>query len=149
VHLNVNGRKHEVDVAADERLLTTIRDRLELTGSKLVCGRGECGACSVLLDGHLAYSCLTLTHACADVEVTTVEGVGTPSALHRVQDAFAKHDAAQCGFCTPGQVLAAIALLESNPSPDDEAITRGMSGNLCRCGTYPNIRLAIKSLAGA
>src|SRR3954471_24725172 len=149
VSLKVNGRTHEVDVAPDERLLTTIRDRLELTGTKLVCGRGECGACTVLLDGRVAYSCLTLTHACADVRVTTIEGLGTPSALHRVQDAFARHDAAQCGFCTPGQILAAVALLESNPAPDDDAIRRGMSGNLCRCGTYPNIRLAIKSLAGA
>ena len=149
MHLKVNGRKHEVDVAADERLLTTIRDRLELTGTKLVCGRGECGACTVLLDGRLAYSCLTLTHACEERDIMTVEGVGTPSALHRVQEAFARHDAAQCGFCTPGQVLAAVALLAENANPDDDAITRGMSGNLCRCGTYPNIRLAIKSLAGA
>jgi aerobic-type carbon monoxide dehydrogenase small subunit (CoxS/CutS family) len=147
VSLTVNGRTHEVDVPPDERLLTTIRDRLELTGTKLVCGRGECGACTVLLDGRLAYSCLTLTHACAGQSVKTIEGVGTPSSLDRVQEAFASHDAAQCGFCTPGQVLAAIALLESNPSPGDDAITRGMSGNLCRCGTYPNIRLAIKSLA--
>jgi aerobic-type carbon monoxide dehydrogenase small subunit (CoxS/CutS family) len=145
----VNGRTHEVDVPADERLLTTIRDRLELTGAKLGCGRGECGACTVLIDGRLAYSCLTLTHACADQRVTTIEGVGTPAALDRVQEAFARHDAAQCGFCTPGQILAAVALLESNPRPDDEAITRGMSGNLCRCGTYPNIRLAIKSLTSA
>jgi aerobic-type carbon monoxide dehydrogenase small subunit (CoxS/CutS family) len=149
VSLTVNGRTHEVDVPPDERLLTTIRDRLELTGTKLVCGRGECGACTVRLDGRLTYSCLTLTHACAGQQVNTIESVGTPAELHRVQAAFAKYDAAQCGFCTPGQVLAAMALLESNPNPDDEAITRGMSGNLCRCGTYPNIRLAIKSLAGA
>ena len=147
VSVSVNGRIHEVDVPADERLLTTIRDRLELTGTKLGCERGECGACTVLLDGRLAYSCLTLTRACDASEVTTVEGIGTPSALHRVQEAFVKHDAAQCGYCTPGQILAAVALLESNPQPDDDAITRGMSGNLCRCGTYPNIRLAIKSLA--
>jgi aerobic-type carbon monoxide dehydrogenase small subunit (CoxS/CutS family) len=147
--LTVNGRTHEVDVPADERLLTTIRDRLELTGTKLVCGRGECGACTVMLDGRLAYSCLTLTRACDGRAVTTIEGVGAPTALHRVQQAFVAHDAAQCGYCTPGQVLAAVALLESNPKPDDDAITRGMSGNLCRCGTYPNIRLAIKSLAGS
>jgi aerobic-type carbon monoxide dehydrogenase small subunit (CoxS/CutS family) len=147
VNLTVNGRTHEVDVPADERLLTTIRDRLDLTGTKLVCGRGECGACTVLLDDRLAYSCLTLTHACAGQSVKTIEGIGTPSSLDRVQEAFARYDAAQCGFCTPGQVLAALALLDSNPSPDDDAITRGMSGNLCRCGTYPNIRLAIKSLA--
>src|SRR4051812_40871981 len=135
---------HEVDAPADERLLTTIRDRLELTGTKLVCSRGECGACTVLLGGRLAYSCLTLSHGCVGTEITTIEGVGTPSALHRVQQAFATHDAAQCGFCTPGQVLAAIALLDAKPSPSDEDITRGMSGNLCRCGTYPNIRAAIK-----
>jgi aerobic-type carbon monoxide dehydrogenase small subunit (CoxS/CutS family) len=145
--LKLNGRTHEVDVPPDERLLTTIRERVELTGTKLVCGRGECGACTVLLDGRLAYACLTLTRACAGTEVTTIEGVGTPSALHRVQEAFARHDAAQCGFCTPGQVLAALALLTANPDPHDDDITRGMSGNLCRCGTYPNIRLAIKSLA--
>src|SRR3954463_15847588 len=146
--LKVNGRTHEVDVPPDERLLTTIRDRLDLTGCKLAGGRGECGACTVLLDGKLAYACLTLTRACAAQSITTIEGLGSPDALHRVQQAFITHDAAQCGFCTPGQVLAATALLESNPKPDDEAITRAMSGNLCRCGTYPNIRLAIKSLAG-
>jgi aerobic-type carbon monoxide dehydrogenase small subunit (CoxS/CutS family) len=149
VSLKVNGRTHEFDAAPDERLLSTIRDRLDLTGTKLVCGRGECGACTVLLDGRLAYSCLTLTNACAGRSVTTIEGVGAPDNLHRVQQAFIAHDAAQCGYCTPGQVLAAVALLEANPAPDDDAITRGMSGNLCRCGTYPNIRLAIKSLAGA
>jgi isoquinoline 1-oxidoreductase alpha subunit len=148
VTLRVNGRTHEVDAPADERLLTTIRERLELTGTKFACGRGECGACTVLLDGRLAYSCLTLTRACHAQDITTIEGVGTPAAMHRVQQAFVAHDAAQCGYCTPGQVLAAVALLESNPKPDDEAITRGMSGNLCRCGTYPNIRLAINSLAG-
>jgi aerobic-type carbon monoxide dehydrogenase small subunit (CoxS/CutS family) len=147
--LTVNGRTLEVDVPADERLLTTLRERLELTGAKLVCGRGECGACTVLLDGRLTYACLTLTQACAGGAVTTIEGNGTPSAMHRVQRAFAEHDAAQCGFCTPGQVLAAVALLESNPHPDDETIRGAMSGNLCRCGTYPNIRLALKSLAGA
>jgi aerobic-type carbon monoxide dehydrogenase small subunit (CoxS/CutS family) len=147
VRLSVNGRTHEVDVPDDERLLTTIRERLDLTGTKLVCGRGECGACTVLLDGTLAYSCLTLTRACETREITTIEGVGTPDTLHRVQRAFLAHDAAQCGFCTPGQILAAVALLESNPHPDDDAITRGMSGNLCRCGTYPNIRLALRSLS--
>lgn len=147
VSLKVNGRTHEVDAAPDERLAMTIRDRLELTGTKVACARGECGACTVLIDGRLAYSCLTLTHACASSEVTTIEGVGTPDAMGRVQAAFVAHDAAQCGYCTPGQVLAAVRLLETDPDPDDEAITRGMSGNLCRCGTYPNIRKAIRSLA--
>jgi len=148
VQLVVNGTAHEVVAPEDERLLTTLRERLNLTGAKLVCERGECGACTVLLDGKLAYSCLTLTHACAAQRVTTVEGVGSPDQLHRVQQAFLRHDAAQCGFCTPGQVLAAVALLESHPHPTDDEITRGMSGNLCRCGTYPNIRSALRSLAG-
>jgi aerobic-type carbon monoxide dehydrogenase small subunit (CoxS/CutS family) len=147
VALEVNGRTHEVDAAPDERLLATIRDRLDLTGTKLVCGRGECGACTVLLDGKLAYSCLTLTNACAGIAITTVEGAGSPERMNAVQQAFVAHDAAQCGFCTPGQVLAAMALLAANPAPDDDAITRGMSGNLCRCGTYPNIRKAIASLS--
>jgi isoquinoline 1-oxidoreductase alpha subunit len=147
VQLTVNGRSHEIDVPDDERLLTTIRERLHLTGPKLVCGRGECGACTVLLDGTLAYACLTLTNACAGGEVTTVEGISAPGELHRVQQAFLEHDAAQCGYCTPGQIMAAVALLDTNPHPDREAIARGMSGNLCRCGTYPNIRLALEALA--
>jgi aerobic-type carbon monoxide dehydrogenase small subunit (CoxS/CutS family) len=146
--LLINDGRHEVDVPEDERLLTTLRERLNLTGAKLVCGRGECGACTVLLDGSLAYSCLTLTHACAGRQITTIEGVGSTDRLHRVQQAFLDHDAAQCGFCTPGQILAAVALLESAPHPTAAEITRGMSGNLCRCGTYPNIRAALTSLAG-
>jgi isoquinoline 1-oxidoreductase alpha subunit len=147
VSLRVNGRTHEVDAPGDERLLATLRDRLDLTGTKLVCGRGECGACTVLLDGRLAYACLTLTAAAGDVEITTIEGIGTPEELHPVQRAFAEHDAAQCGYCTPGQILAAMKLLSDTPSPTDDDITRGMSGNLCRCGTYPKIRAAIASLA--
>jgi aerobic-type carbon monoxide dehydrogenase small subunit (CoxS/CutS family) len=147
VELTINGLARTLDVPDDERLLATVRERLHLTGAKLVCGRGECGACTVLIDGKLAYSCLTLTHACAGQAVTTVEGLGSPAQLHRVQSAFMEHDAAQCGFCTPGQVLAAVALLETNPAPTDDEITRAMSGNLCRCGTYPNIRAALRSLA--
>jgi len=147
VSLTVNGRTHEVDAPDDERLLVTLRDRLDLTGAKLVCGRGECGACTVLLDGRLAYSCLTLTAACDATQVTTIEGLGTEERLHPVQRAFADHDAAQCGYCTPGQVLAAVKLLAETPSPTEEQIVRGMSGNLCRCGTYPKIRAAIASLA--
>jgi aerobic-type carbon monoxide dehydrogenase small subunit (CoxS/CutS family) len=147
VPLTVNGTRRGIDVPEDERLLTTIRERLHLTGAKLVCGRGECGACTVLVDGRLAYSCLTLTHACRDQSVTTIEGVGWPGQLHRVQQAFLTHDAAQCGFCTPGQVIAAVALLDRTPHPTDDEITRAMSGNLCRCGTYPNIRAALRALS--
>jgi aerobic-type carbon monoxide dehydrogenase small subunit (CoxS/CutS family) len=147
ISLIVNGRTHEVDAPADERLLATLRDRLDLTGAKLVCGRGECGACTVLVDGRLAYSCLTLTAASDSAQITTIEGLGTADRLHPVQRAFADHDAAQCGYCTPGQVLAAVKLLAESPSPTEEQIVRGMSGNLCRCGTYPKIRAAIASLS--
>jgi aerobic-type carbon monoxide dehydrogenase small subunit (CoxS/CutS family) len=147
VSLSVNGQRHDVAAPEDERLLTTLRERLHLTGAKLVCGRGECGACTVLLDGRLAYSCLALTHASEGNDITTIEGVGSPDRLHAVQEAFRAFDAAQCGFCTPGQILSAMALLADNPAPDEDAITRGMSGNLCRCGTYPNIRQAIRSLS--
>jgi aerobic-type carbon monoxide dehydrogenase small subunit (CoxS/CutS family) len=149
VSLRVNGRTHEVDAPEDERLLATLRDRLDLTGAKLVCGRGECGACTVLLDGRLAYSCLTLTAASDGLEITTIEGLGTPDQLHPVQRAFADHDAAQCGYCTPGQVLAAVKLLAETSSPTEEQIILGMSGNLCRCGTYPKIRAAVASLGEA
>ena len=143
----VNGAEHEVSAPGYETLLTTLRDRLELTGTKLVCGRGECGACTVVVDGVSVYSCLTLTAACADRSVTTVEGLSQGDALHRVQRAFIEHDALQCGFCTPGQIMAAVALLEENPSPSEADVTRGMSGNLCRCGTYPKIVRAVLAAA--
>jgi aerobic-type carbon monoxide dehydrogenase small subunit (CoxS/CutS family) len=147
MRLIVNGAAHEVTAPAHETLLVTLRERLELTGTKLVCGRGECGACTVLLDGRAVYSCLTLTAACADKPITTIEGVGRAGALHPMQQAFIEHDALQCGFCTPGQVLAAIALLDNNPNPTEDDVRRGMSGNLCRCGTYPKIVRAVLSVA--
>ena len=145
--LDVNGIVREVAPAPIESLAETLRERLHLTGTKVACGRGECGACTVLLDGRPVYSCLTITNACEGTRITTIEGVGRPDALHPVQRAFIHHDAVQCGFCTPGQVLAAIALLDEDPSPDDEAIRRSMSGNLCRCGTYPRIAAAIHAVA--
>ena len=147
VQLTVNGQAYHPEVPDDERLLTTLRERLSLTGPKYVCGRGECGACTVLIDGHLAYSCLTLTRAVEARLITTIEGAGSTDTGARVQRAFMDHDAAQCGFCTPGQVLAATALLESQPHPSPDEISRGMSGNLCRCGTYPKIRAALEALA--
>ena len=147
MRLIVNGAAHEVTAPAHETLLVTLRERLELTGTKLVCGRGECGACTVLLGGRAVYSCLTLTAACVDKRITTIEGVGRGDALHPMQRAFIEHDALQCGFCTPGQILAAIALLESNPTPTEADVRRGMSGNLCRCGTYPKIVEAVLSVA--
>jgi aerobic-type carbon monoxide dehydrogenase small subunit (CoxS/CutS family) len=147
MRLIVNGAAHDVIAPAHETLLVTLRERLGLTGTKLVCGRGECGACTVLLDGRAVYSCLTLTAGCAETQVTTIEGVGNPDALHPLQRAFIEHDALQCGFCTPGQLLAAIALLDSNPNPTEAEVRRGMSGNLCRCGTYPKIVRAVLSVA--
>jgi aerobic-type carbon monoxide dehydrogenase small subunit (CoxS/CutS family) len=145
----VNGAEHDVAAPGHETLLTTLRDRLDLTGAKLVCGRGECGACTVLLDGVSVYACLTLTAACADRSITTVEGLANGDTLHRVQAAFIEYDALQCGFCTPGQILAAVALLGQNPNPSEDDVRRGMSGNLCRCGTYPKIVRAVLAAAEA
>lgn len=147
MRLIVNGSGHDVTVPAHETLLVTLRERLHLTGTKLVCGRGECGACTVLLDGRSVYSCLTLTVACHSAEITTIEGVAGETELHPVQAAFIEHDAAQCGFCTPGQILAAVALLQENPAPSEDDVRRGMSGNLCRCGTYPKIIRAVLAAA--
>src|SRR5215213_2405412 len=147
MRLIVNGASHDVAAPAHETLLTTLRERLHLTGTKLVCGRGECGACTVLLDDVSVYACLTLTVACVDQSITTIEGIGNDDALHPVQSAFIEHDALQCGFCTPGQILAAIALLRANPSPTEAEVLRGMSGNLCRCGTYPKIVRAVLTAA--
>jgi xanthine dehydrogenase YagT iron-sulfur-binding subunit len=147
MRLIVNGAEHDLTPPSHETLLTTLRERLDLTGTKLVCGRGECGACTVLLDGVSVYSCLTLTAACDDRQVTTIEGVGRDGGLHPVQAAFIEHDALQCGFCTPGQILAAIALLADNPNPSEGDVRHGMSGNLCRCGTYPKIVRAVLAAA--
>ena len=147
MRLTVNGRAREVEVPAHESLLTTLRDRFHLTGAKMGCDRGECGACTVLLDGRCAYACLTLTVACEGDDITTIEGIGERDHPHAVQEAFARHDAVQCGFCTPGQVLAAVALLARTNDPSADDIAEAMSGNLCRCGTYPKIVAAIRSAA--
>ena len=151
MRLSVNGTTHQLETSGTETLLDVLRDRLGLTGTKLSCGRGECGACTVLLspDGEArraVYSCLTLAAACDGASVTTIEGLGE-NALHPLQDAFIARDAVQCGFCTPGQILAALALLERNPQPTDEQVRIALSGNLCRCGTYPNILLAVRDAA--
>jgi aerobic-type carbon monoxide dehydrogenase small subunit (CoxS/CutS family) len=147
MRLIVNGASHDVTVPGHETLLATLRERLQLTGAKLVCGRGECGACTVLIDGRSAYSCLTLTAACADKGITTIEGIASEGTLHPLQAAFVEHDALQCGFCTPGQILAASALLNHNPHPSEDDVRRGMSGNLCRCGAYPKIIRAVLAAA--
>jgi aerobic-type carbon monoxide dehydrogenase small subunit (CoxS/CutS family) len=136
VSLRVNGQVRRVDVLPYETLANTLRYKLGLTGTKLSCDRGECGACTVMANDTAIYSCTTLTHAVADREITTVEGVAKNGQLHPVQKAFIEEIGPQCGFCTPGQVMSAVALLKANPHPTIEEARRAMSGNLCRCGSY-------------
>jgi aerobic-type carbon monoxide dehydrogenase small subunit (CoxS/CutS family) len=136
VSLKVNGQTRRVDVLPHETLANTLRYKLGLTGTKLSCDRGECGACTVIVGDNTRYSCTTLTHAVADQEITTVEGIAKDGKLHPVQQAFIAEIGPQCGFCTPGQVMSAVALLNANPHPTIEEARRAMSGNLCRCGSY-------------
>jgi len=137
VGLNVNGKTHRVDVPPNETLATTLRYRLGLTGTKIGCNQAECGACTVMADGTTIYSCSTLTHRVRSKEITTVEGIAAPDGtLHPVQQAFVDEIGPQCGFCTPGQVVAAVALLNGNPKPTVDEARLAMSGNLCRCGAY-------------
>ena len=137
VSLSVNGRTRRVDVLPQETLAHTLRYRLNLTGTKLACNRGECGACTVMLDDVANYSCSLLTHQIKSRNITTVEGLrSADGTLHPVQQAFVEELAPQCGFCTPGQVVSAAALLIANPNPTREEARQGLSGNLCRCGAY-------------
>ena len=137
VSLNVNGQTRRVDVLPNETLAMTLRYKLGLTGTKLGCDRAECGACTVLVDDVTYYSCSTLTHRVRGREITTVEGLESPSGeLHPVQQAFIDELSPQCGFCTPGQVMAAVGLLRANPNPTREEARQAMSGNICRCGAY-------------
>jgi aerobic-type carbon monoxide dehydrogenase small subunit (CoxS/CutS family) len=139
ISLSVNGQLRRVDVLPAETLAMTLRYKLGLTGTKLGCDRAECGACTVLIDGVAHYSCSTLTHRVRDREVTTIEGLEGPNGeLHPVQQAFIDDLSPQCGFCTPGQVMSAVALLRRNPNPTREEARQAMAGNLCRCGAYHN-----------
>jgi len=147
VGLTVNGERVDVDVWPGESLLTTLRDRLGLPGSKNACEQGECGSCSVLLDGTLVCSCLVLAAQADGHEVVTVEGLAEDGVLHPVQDAFAETGAVQCGFCTPGFVVAAVDLLRRSPSPTDDEIREALSGNLCRCTGYQKILDAVRLAA--
>jgi len=148
VELTVNGERHEPDVWAGESLLTTLRDRLALPGSKNACEQGECGSCSVLLDGELVCSCLVLAAQADGHDVVTVEGLSAGGELHAVQEAFADAGAVQCGFCTPGFVVAAADLLRRVPDPTDDEIREALSGNLCRCTGYAKILDAVHAAAG-
>jgi carbon-monoxide dehydrogenase small subunit len=147
IELTVNGERHEADVWAGESLLTTLRDRLGLPGSKNACEQGECGSCSVLLDGTLVCSCLVLAAQADGHEVVTVEGLANDGDLHPVQEAFSETGAVQCGFCTPGFVVATADLLNRNPDPTDDEIREALSGNLCRCTGYQKILDAVHQAA--
>ena len=148
VKFNVNGKDHALVVESTERLLDVMRDRLDLKGVKEGCGTGDCGTCTVIMDGRLANSCLVLAVQARDKKITTIEGVGTRERLHPVQKALMKYNAAQCGFCTPAMVLAGKNLLDHNPSPSKEEIKEAISGILCRCTGYYKIIDAIHEAAG-
>ena len=147
LRLTINDQRHELDVEPHRPLADVIRTDAALTGTKVACGEGTCGSCTVLVDGRAVLSCLTLAVACDGADVRTVEG--DDELLGRLQAAFTAEDAFQCGFCTPGQLLSAVALLRANPRPSAAEIRAGMSGNLCRCGAYPAIERAVaKAAAG-
>ncbi len=148
VRLRVNGQPHELMVEPRHTLLDTLRVDLSLTGTKKVCDMGDCGACTVLVGGRAMYSCLLLAVDCEGRDITTVEGLVHDGQLDPVQRAFIETDAFQCGFCTPGQMMSLKALLQENPAPSDDAILRAVTGNLCRCGAYPNILKAGRLAAG-
>jgi xanthine dehydrogenase YagT iron-sulfur-binding subunit len=146
LRLTINDQRHELEVESHRPLADVLRTDAALTGTKVACGEGTCGSCTVLVDGRAVLSCLTLAVACDGADVRTVEG--EDELLGRLQAAFTAEDAFQCGFCTPGQLLSAVALLRANPSPSAAEIRAGMSGNLCRCGAYPAIERAVARAAG-
>lgn len=143
----VNGTEREVDVEDDMPLLWVLRDELKIHGPKYGCGVAQCGACTVHLNGQAVRSCQTFAGDLEGAQITTIEGLGTPDSLAAVQKAWVDHQVAQCGYCQSGQIMQAAALLDRNSNPTDEDIDKAMSGNLCRCGTYPRIRAAIKDAA--
>jgi aerobic-type carbon monoxide dehydrogenase small subunit (CoxS/CutS family) len=139
--LDVNDHQYELTSEVGATLAEVLRDELRLTGTKVACAEGHCGACTVLVDGTPTLSCITLAHAVEGARITTIEGLRD----HPMVDAFVRTDALQCGFCTPGQIISAVALVESTPKPTDEQIRHSMAGNLCRCGAYPRIEEAIRT----
>jgi xanthine dehydrogenase YagT iron-sulfur-binding subunit len=149
VALAVNTQEHEVQVEPRVSLLDALREHLGFPGSKKGCDQGTCGACTVWVDGRRVLACLTLAVTCEGREVTTIEGLSTDGELHPMQAAFIAHDAFQCGYCTPGQIMSAVKLLEEGHAADDEQIREWMSGNICRCAAYPNIRAAIREVRDA
>jgi len=163
IEISINGKKHELQVDTRTSLLDLLRETLDMTGSKKGCDHGQCGACTVLMDGRRVNSCLTLAVAAAGAEITTIEGLGTPEALGSAQKVFLEHDGFQCGYCTPGQICSATALIDEvkrgeislvswesrktmRPALTDDEIKERMAGNICRCGAYPNIVAAVRQL---
>src|SRR5438309_5971675 len=142
--LKVNGTPREVDVEEDRTLLSVLRDELDLTGTKYGCGEGQCGACTVLLDGEAVRSCITPVSQAAGKRITTIEGLEHDGRLHPLQEAFLETGAMQCGYCTPGMIMSGVSLLGRKANPSDAEIVRGMQGNICRCGTYPRIVEAVR-----
>jgi aerobic-type carbon monoxide dehydrogenase small subunit (CoxS/CutS family) len=149
VPFTLNGEAAAVTVEPRVTLLDALRDRLDLTGTKRICDHGACGGCTVFLDGKPVNSCLVLAVDAEGRHVTTIEGLAKGEQLHPVQAAFVKHDAAMCGFCTPGMVMSCAALLAAVPKPTDDQIRRAVAGNLCRCGTYPHVFAAVREAGGA
>lgn len=147
MQLRVNGEDRDVDVEADMPLLWVLRDELGLQGTKFGCGIAQCGACTVHMDGIAVRSCQVAAATADGADVVTIEGLGSPDVRHAVQEAWIEHQVAQCGYCQSGQIMKAASLLDMNPAPTDEHIDIVMGGNLCRCGTYPRIRAAVKTAA--
>jgi len=147
LHLAVNQRSYTVDVDPQASLLTVLREHLDLTGSKYGCGEGQCGACTVLIDGKARRSCITRAETVAQKTITTIEGLASGDQLHPVQEAFLEVGAMQCGYCTSGMIMSAVALLNGNHHPTESEIVDFMNGNICRCGTYPRIVSAIQKAA--
>ena len=147
VSLTINGKPYSAEVEPRITLLSLIRDKLGLTGTKRVCDRGECGACTVIMNGETVYSCMILAVEAHGAKITTVEGLSKGDRLHPVQEGFIKHDGLQCGFCTPGFEIALKDLLDKNPKPDLDQIRQGLAGNICRCGAYPNIIRSVLAAA--
>ncbi len=149
IRLLINGSERRINVPADEKLLTVLREELDLTGTKYGCGEGQCGACTVLVDGEPVRSCRAEVATVEGKQITTIEGLARQGRLHPVQQAFLEHEAFQCAYCTSGMVMSAVALLARQPNPTEPQIVRAMNGNVCRCGTYPRILAAVRGAAAA
>jgi nicotinate dehydrogenase subunit A len=143
IELSINGQGRAIETDPDRSLLSVLREEFALTGAKYGCGEGQCGACTVLIDGEAKRSCVTKVGDCAGKQVGTIEGLAQDGRLHPLQAAFLECDASQCGYCTPGMILAGVALLADKPEPTPDDITRGLNGNICRCGTYARVAEAI------